>query len=47
MYNLKIISSTVRPGGKGPIVAAWSTELAKQNENFNVELLGLGEINCR
>ncbi|MFA7448966.1 MAG: NAD(P)H-dependent oxidoreductase [Weeksellaceae bacterium] len=44
-YNLKIISSTVRPGRKGSIVAAWITELAKQNENFNVELLDLGEIN--
>src|SRR5690606_3082350 len=45
MYNLKIITSTVRPGRKGSIVAAWITELAKQNENFNVELLDLGEIN--
>lgn len=45
MYKLKIISSTVRPGRKGPLVAAWITELAKQNENFNVELLDLGEIN--
>lgn len=45
MYNLKIISSTVRPGRKGPVVATWITELAKQNENFNVELLDLGEIN--
>ena len=44
MYNLKIISSTVRPGRKGPIVAAWITELAKQDINFNVELLDLGEI---
>lgn len=44
MNNLKIISSTVRPGRKGPIVAAWITELAKQNGNFNVELIDLGEI---
>lgn len=44
-YNLKIISSSVRPGRKGPVVAGWITELAKQNENFNVELLDLGEIN--
>ena len=44
MYNLKVISSTVRPGRKGPLVAAWITELAKQNGNFNVELLDLGEI---
>jgi NAD(P)H-dependent FMN reductase len=45
MYNLKIISSTVRPGRKGPVIAAWVMELAKQNGNFNVELLDLGEIN--
>ncbi len=44
MYNLKVISSTVRPGRKGPLVAKWITELAKENENFNVELLDLGEI---
>lgn len=45
MYNLKIISSTVRPGRKGPIVAKWITDLATENGNFNVELLDLGEIN--
>lgn len=45
MYNLKIISSTVRPGRKGPVVAAWVTELAKQNGNFNVEFIDLGELN--
>ena len=45
MYNLKIITSTVRPGRKGPMVAAWIAEKAKQNGNFNVEVLDLGEIN--
>lgn len=45
MYNLKIISSTVRPGRKGPIVTEWITGVAKQNNNFNVEVLDLGEIN--
>jgi NAD(P)H-dependent FMN reductase len=44
MYNLKIISSTVRPGRKGPIIADWITALAKQKEHFTVELLDLGEI---
>jgi len=44
MYNLKIISSTVRPGRKGPFVAAWITTLAKEHGGFNVELLDLGEI---
>ncbi|WP_423149649.1 NADPH-dependent FMN reductase [Rubrolithibacter danxiaensis] len=45
MYKLKIISSTVRPGRKGPIVAGWITEIAKKNGNFQVELLDLGVIN--
>ena len=44
MYKLKVISSTVRPGRKGPIVAAWITDLARKNGNFDVELLDLGEI---
>ena len=45
MYNLKIISSSVRIGRKGPKIAAWIAEKAKQNGNFNVEVLDLGEIN--
>lgn len=45
MYNLKIITSTVRPGRKGPVVANWITALAKQQGSFNVELLELGDIN--
>lgn len=45
MYTLKIISSSVRPGRKGPIIAKWITQMANKNGNFNVELLDLGEIN--
>jgi NAD(P)H-dependent FMN reductase len=45
MYNLKIISSTVRPGRKGPIVAAWIAEVASREKNFNVEVLDLGIVN--
>jgi NAD(P)H-dependent FMN reductase len=45
MFNLKIISSTVRPGRKGPVVAAWIAEKARQSGKFNVEVLDLGEIN--
>jgi len=45
MYKLKIISSTVRPGRKGPMIAAWIAEKAKQDGNFEVEVLDLGEIN--
>jgi len=44
MYNLKIITSTVRPGRKGPLVAGWITEIARKHEEFNVELLDLGDI---
>jgi NAD(P)H-dependent FMN reductase len=44
MYKVKIISSTVRPGRKGPIVANWITEEAKKHGSFDVELLDLGEI---
>lgn len=45
MYQLKIISSTVRPGRKGPLVAAWIADLARKNGNFNVEVIDLGELN--
>lgn len=45
MYTLKVISSTVRPNRKGPIVAKWIAELAKQHPQFDVEVLDLGEIN--
>src|SRR5689334_9183014 len=44
MYTLKIISSTVRPSRKGPIVAAWVAEAARQFGGFDVEVLDLGEI---
>jgi len=37
MYKLKIISSTVRPGRKGPVIAKWIAEAAKQHGNFEVE----------
>jgi NAD(P)H-dependent FMN reductase len=44
MYKIKIISSTVRPGRKGPIVSEWIADLARENGNFDVEVLDLGEI---
>jgi NAD(P)H-dependent FMN reductase len=43
--NLKIITSTTRQGRKGVSVAAWITELAKRNGNYNIELLDLAQIN--
>ncbi|PBQ32996.1 NADPH-dependent FMN reductase [Sphingobacteriaceae bacterium] len=45
MYKLKIISSTVRPGRKGPTIAKWIKSIADTNGNFEAELLDLGEIN--
>lgn len=45
MYKLKIITSTIREGRKGIILANWITEKAKQTGNFDVELLDLKEIN--
>jgi NAD(P)H-dependent FMN reductase len=45
MYKLKIISSTVRPGRKGPIIAKWIAEAARKQGNFEVEVLDLGETN--
>ena len=45
MNNIKIITSTTREGGKGIAVANWITELAKQNDKYNIELLDLAEIN--
>ncbi len=45
MYNLKIITSTVRPGRKGPVVAGWIKEAAEKTGLYNAEILDLGEIN--
>jgi NAD(P)H-dependent FMN reductase len=45
MYKLKVISSTVRPGRKGPTIGRWVTEAAKAYGAFEVEFLDLGEIN--
>ncbi len=45
MFNLKIISSTVRPGRKGPLISKWIAEKANQHGSFKVEVLDLGEIN--
>lgn len=44
MIHLKIITSTTREGSQGITVARWITKLAKDNSNFDVELLDLSEI---
>ena len=45
MQKLKIITSTVREGGKGIVLAKWLTEKAKNLGQYEVELLDLAEIN--
>lgn len=44
MYKLKIITSTVREGRKGPFVAKWIAKEALKNESFSVEVIDLGDI---
>jgi len=44
MFKLKVISSTVRPGRKGPVIAEWIAEKARNSGEFEVEILDLGEI---
>ena len=44
MYKVKVISSSVRPGRKGPVIAKWITDVA-QKHGFEAELLDLGEVN--
>jgi NAD(P)H-dependent FMN reductase len=44
-YKLKIIIGSTRPSRKGPLVANWFTEIAKQHSEFDVEVLDLKEIN--
>ncbi|WP_111634127.1 NADPH-dependent FMN reductase [Pedobacter cryoconitis] len=45
MDQLKIISATVRPGRKGPLVAEWIAEIARKTGAFEVELIDLGLLN--
>jgi len=44
MENLKIITSTTRQGNKGIAIANWITELAKTDDRFNTELIGLADF---
>lgn len=43
-YKLKIIIGSTRPARRGPIVADWFMEIAKQHTDFDVELLDLQTI---
>ena len=45
MYKLKIIISSTRPGRKGPAIADWIFNIAKQYKDFDVEIVDLAEVN--
>lgn len=45
MHKLKIISSSTRPGRKGPKVAAWVAEKMEKFGGFEIEVIDLGELN--
>jgi NAD(P)H-dependent FMN reductase len=45
MINLKIITSTVRPGRKGPVITRWIEDVARKHGAFTVEVLDLAVIN--
>jgi len=44
MAELRIITSTTRPGRKSPVIASWIAEKAKGYVPFNVEILDLAKI---
>lgn len=44
MYNLLIMTSTVRSGRKGPVIANWIANEARLHDHFEVEVLDLGEV---
>jgi len=45
MLKLKVIIASTRPTRKGPILANWIFDLAKDFDGFETELLDLAEIN--
>ncbi|HKJ30469.1 MAG TPA: NADPH-dependent FMN reductase [Balneolales bacterium] len=44
MAELRIITSTTRPGRKSPVIASWIAEKARGYVPFNVEILDLAKI---
>lgn len=44
MYQLKIITTTTRPGRKGPALAAWIADIARQYPDYQTEVIDLGEL---
>lgn len=45
MLNLQVITASTRPSRRGPLVAAWFGEQARNYGKFNVEMIDLAEMN--
>ena len=45
MLKTKLIIASTRPGRKGPAVAAWIHDVAKEYAELNIEILDLAAIN--
>lgn len=45
MFKLKVISSSTRPGRKGPKIASWVLKQVKAHGTFEAEMVDLGELN--
>lgn len=45
MISLRIITSTNRPGRQSKAVARWIADLAKERQDYHVEVVDLGELN--
>jgi NAD(P)H-dependent FMN reductase len=45
MKKLKIITSTTRPGRKGPAIAEWFKEQGQNAKEFDIEVIDLGTLN--
>lgn len=43
--NLKIITTSTRPGRVGPVISSWIEEAAKAHGGFAVELIDLADFN--
>lgn len=45
MFNLQIITASTRQGRKGPAVAEWFVDYARQHGKFNIEPIDLAKVN--
>jgi len=45
MFKLKVITTSTRPGRKGPAIASWVMEETRKHPEFDPELLDLAVVN--